>query len=388
MSEAPVADPAAGLAEPAALLDPYSLFGRLRESAPVYRSTFLDSWVMTRYDDCAAVLRDTESFASDWRRIGEAVPEPLLSIQSLDPPEHTAIRHFMVDAVRGLDPGTLRERIAAQVRARAERLRAAGEFDCVSDLTAPLALDTITAVLGVPPIDAAWFLPVSQTVVDGMDAGIWPETAEPAVRARAELAEYTGRWLDDPPADGLVAHVAAKAPGSGIARPVLLNTLRAVLHAGFESAGRLLSNALVVLLSGPDTLARFARADPSLAVEELVRYVTPVQADGRACVRETRVGGHVVAPGEAVTLLLAAANRDPAKFAEPDELDFGRHPNPHLGFGRGTHSCLGQSLAVLQAQVVLGLLATEFPGIRLAGEPVYHRNLTLRGVARLRVRLG
>ncbi|MFD0536874.1 cytochrome P450 [Actinomadura luteofluorescens] len=88
-----------------------------------------------------------------------------------------------------------------------------------------------------------------------------------------------------------------------------------------------------------------------------------------------------------MTLLLAAANRDPAKFAEPDELDFARHPNPHLGFGRGAHSCLGQSLAVLQAQVVLGLLATEFPGIRLADEPVYHRNLTLRGVARLKVRL-
>ncbi|MFA1547997.1 hypothetical protein [Actinomadura chokoriensis] len=155
MPEAPVEDPAAELAEPAALLDPYSLFGRLRESAPVYRSAFLDSWVVTGYDDCAVVLRDTASFASDWRRIGEAVPEPLLSIQSLDPPEHTAIRHFMVDAVRGLDLGMLRERIAVQVRARAERLRAAGEFDCVSDLTAPLALDTITAVLGVPPIDAA-----------------------------------------------------------------------------------------------------------------------------------------------------------------------------------------------------------------------------------------
>ncbi|MFI0411695.1 cytochrome P450 [Actinomadura sp. 3N508] len=388
MSEAPVADPAALLAEPAALLDPYSLFGRLRESAPVYRSAFLDSWVVAGYDDCAAVLRDTESFASDWRRIGETVPEPLLSIQSLDPPEHTAIRHFMVDAVRGLDLGELRERIAGQVRPRAERLRAAGEFDCVSDLTAPLALDTITAVLGVPPIDAAWFLPVSQTIVDGMDAGIWPETAEPAVQARAELAEYTGRWLDDPPADGLVGHVAAKLSGSGIARPVLLNTLRAVLHAGFESAGRLLGNALVVLLDAPDTLERFARADPSLAVEELVRYVTPVQADGRACVRETRVGGQVIAPGEPVTLLLAAANRDPAKFTEPDELDFARHPNPHLGFGRGAHSCLGQSLATLQARIVLGLLATEFPGIRLAGEPVYHRNLTLRGVARLKVHLG
>lgn len=385
MSDAVVADPLSTLADMSTPVDPYPVYTRLRETNPVYWSDLIGSWVLTRFDDCVSVLRDSARFASDWRRIGEEMPEPMLSIQSLDPPEHTRIRHFMVDAVRTLDHDALQRTVADHVRDRLNRLRSEDDFDYIAEFAAPLALDTITAVLGVPPLDHGWFLPISQTIVDGMDAGIWPETAAPAVAARAELADYAAGWLTNPPREGLVGYVAANAADSGIPRPVLLNTLRTVLHAGFESAGRMLGNGLVALLADRGALTRLTHSDISRAVEELVRFDAPVQADARACVVQTRIGGTVIAPGDPVTMLLGAANRDPARFHDPDALDFMRHPNPHLGFGRGAHSCLGQSLAVLQAQVVFGTLASECPGIRAVSPPVFRRNLTLRGVSRFQV---
>jgi len=382
-----VPDPISVLADLPAPRDPYPLFARLRETSPVCWSDRIDSWVLTRYEDCAAVLRDSASFGSDWRRIGEDIPEPLLSIQSLDPPEHTGIRRLLVDAVRLIDYRALEATIAAEVRTRLARLCDQGPFDFITEFAAPLALETITTVLGCPSIDPAWFFPLSQRIVDGMDAGIWPETGEPAVAAQAELAELTGTWLDRPRSDGLIGHVATMAATSGVARPVLLNSLRAVLHAGFESAGRLLGIGLDALLAAPTALEELTRSDPGPAMEEIVRFAAPVQGDGRACVVQKRFGDHVIAPGDPVTILFGAANRDPARFTRPDALDFTRHPNPHLGFGRGAHSCLGQPLAVLQARIVFTTIAAEYPQVRAVREPVYRPNLTLRGIASYEIRL-
>ncbi len=381
MSGATVHDPISDLADLPGPRDPYPLYAQLRQTSPVCWSDRIGSWVLTRYEDCLAVLRDPSSFASDWRRIGEDIPEPMLSIQALDPPEHTGIRRLLVDAVRVLDYRALEDKIASAVRIRLEKLRDQESFDYIAELAAPLALDTITAVLGCPDLDPAWFFPLSQRIVDGMDAGVWPETGEAAVSARAELADLTGTWLNRPAPEGLIGHVATVAKSSGVARPVLLNSLRAVLHAGFESAGRLLGIGLAALLAEPSALSRLASSDPGPAMEEIVRFAAPVQADGRACVARTRLGDQVIAPGDPVTVLLGAANRDPSRFARPDALDFRRHPNPHLGFGRGAHSCLGQPLAVLQARIVFTTIAAEYPRVRAVREPFYRRNLTLRGIA-------
>lgn len=382
-----IRDPISVLADLPAPRDPYPLFARLRETSPVCWSDRIDSWVLTRYEDCVTVLRDSTSFGSDWRRIGEDIPEPMLSIQSLDPPEHAGIRRLLVDAVRLIDYRALENTVVGEVRTRLNQLCEQGSFDYITEFAAPLALKTITTVLGCPPIDPAWFFPLSQRIVDGMDAGIWPETGEPAVAAQAELAELTGTWLDRAPSDGLIGYVASVAAASGVARPVLLNSLRAVLHAGYESAGRLLGIGLDALLTAPNAVKELAKSDPGPAVEEIVRFAAPVQGDGRACVVQKRFGDHVIAPGDAVTILFGAANRDPARFARPDALDFSRHPNPHLGFGRGAHSCLGQPLAILQARIVFTTIAAEYPQVRAVREPFYRRNLTLRGIANFEIRL-
>jgi len=173
-----------------------------------------------------------------------------------------------------------------------------------------------------------------------------------------------------------------------VRRPILVNTLRVLLHAGFESAGRLLANGLVTLLAVDCGLARWhAVVDTERAVDELMRVAGPVQAVTRACVVPTELGGRTIQAGQAVTALLGAANRDRRRFAKPYELDFSRPAASHLAFGRGLHSCLGRFLAGLQARAVFGTLASEFPGLHASAAPTYRRNLTLRGPSRIPVRL-
>ncbi|MER8048193.1 cytochrome P450 [Streptomyces sp. NPDC094032] len=387
MDRVAAADPILRLADPSVLRDPYPSYAELRRNTPVFWHELLGSWVLTRHADCLAVLTDSARFASDWRRAGEEIPAPLLSVQTLDPPEHTAIRHLLLDGFRAQDRQALHKELDRQVGELLAELAPRPSFDLVGELAEPLALRFVTAFLGVPAPDLDWFVPMSRTVVDGMDAGLWPEKHEPAVAARAELAAYAGGWLADPPPTGLIAHVAAHAESSGVDPAVLRNSLRAVLHAGYESASRLLGNAAAALLTTPGALAAFRAAGPSTAVDELVRYDAPVQADARVCVADTELGGVTIKAGDPVTLLLGAANHDPLRFAHPTELRLDRAPNPHLGFGRGAHACLGASMAIRLAGSVLGTLATDHPQARAVAEPHHRRNLTLRGLDRFEVTL-
>ncbi|MFE0701625.1 cytochrome P450 [Streptomyces sp. NPDC058872] len=379
-------DPILDLARPSILRNPYPAYARLREASPVFWHELLGSWVLTRHADCLAVLTDGHRFASDWRRAGEDVPAPLLSVQTLDPPEHTAVRHLLLDGFRAQDHRGRQEELEREIADLLAALADRPSFDLVGELAEPVALRSVTAFLGVPAPALDWFVPMSRTVVDGMDAGLWPEKHEPAVSARAQLAEYAGGWLADPPKEGLIAHVAERAPDSGVAETVVRNSLRAVLHAGYESASRLLGNASAALLTTPGALDAF-RADPATAVDELIRYDAPVQADARVCVADTELGGVTIRAGDPVTLLLGAAHHDPLRFDQPAELRLDRTPNPHLGFGRGAHACLGASMAIRLAGSVLGALARDHPDARAVAEPIHRRNLTLRGLDRFEVTL-
>ncbi|HEV2451471.1 MAG TPA: cytochrome P450 [Streptosporangiaceae bacterium] len=385
-----VSDPVLALTEPAALRDPGPVYAWLLEHRPVFWHESLETLLVSRHEDGSAVLRDRERFASDFRRAGEELPPAAISVQTLDPPGHTAIRHLLVDALRRLNYRAREEAITRAVRDRLATLAGRPSFDFVSEFAEPLAFSTILGVLGVTGSnepDLAWFRPVADAIVDGMDAGLWPHLAGPAMSARAELSALTENWLMKPPGDGVVAFAAAHAASRGVSRTVLDNTLRVLLHAGYTSASKILSLGVAALLSRPARLNELAAGDPVPAVEELVRYESPVRALTRLCVAGTVVGGHVVRAGDAVTVLVGAANRDPARFADPGELRLGRSPNPHLGFGRGVHSCLGASLAALQARVVFTTLARHYPHAQLTAAPVFRRNLTLRGVQAVHVAL-
>jgi cytochrome P450 len=365
------------------LPDPYPAYRRLRMLAPVYWDADINAWIITGYPESVAVLKDTESFCSDWRRIGESVPAPLLSIQSLDPPEHTEIRRLMLAAFRYSEISGIDQVISAGVEDLCRGLRGRDTFDFVTGFAEPLALRAVSHLLGVPEPETSWFIPVSHAIVDSMDAGLRPQTHAPGVQARAELAELTGTWLATRPSHGLLGWIASNAGDADVDGDLLRNTLRTVLHAGFESASRFLSAGLLALLRSPDGLRQ--PVSTVTAASELARFVGPVQADSRGCVRPSLVGGQAISPGEEVTLLIGAANRDPRAFDQPESLCLDRDPNHHLGFGRGAHSCLGSAIAQKLARIAFGVLSSIHPDIRLAGEPVWRANATLRGLERLEV---
>ncbi|MEV8438244.1 cytochrome P450 [Actinosynnema sp. NPDC051121] len=382
--EAPVGDPIENLLSPRALRHPASAWEPFRRREGLWWSEVLGSWVAASLQDCSTVLADADRFCSDWRRLGEDTPDAALSVQTVDPPEHTAVRALLVHAFRTLDWDGVRRRLADNVEHRVAALADRPSFDFMAEFAAPLALDTITDVLGVDPPEGHGFHGISADIVDSMDYALRPETVEPGRVARAALAELAGRWLDRPvPGRGVAGHLAAHRDAEPVDELVLRNSLRVVLHSGYESAARLLGNALLACLDFPGSWDALAGGVTDTALHELVRYAGPVQAEARGCLQDTEVNGHPVRRGEVVTVLIAAANRDERVFDDPDSLRLDRKPNPHLGFGRGPHACLGAPLALLLTGTVLDALTRRHRPLRLLAEPQFRRNATLRGLDRL-----
>ncbi|MFI5957438.1 cytochrome P450 [Cryptosporangium sp. NPDC051539] len=380
----PIYDPLA----PDVIADPFPFYRRLRDADPVYWHAQLDSWVVTGYDPCRQVLSDTTAFASDFRRSGEDVPSARLSIQSLDPPDHTAVRHLLVSVLRERSPAGLDASIAALMADTLAALPAGGAtVDLVRDLARPVAFTTITAFLGVRLPAGPEFEEMSHAIVRSMDAGLDPGRATAGDQARSALSEIITRWLSDRSGAGFLAAAARQhEQGSGVPLPVLANSLRAVLHAGYESVSRLLGNVLGRLTADAPPWARTA-VDAARLTDELLRLDGPVQADARVCVQDTLLGEHLVRRGDVLVLMLAAADRDPAVFPAPDAVDLTRGRGRHLAFGRGAHACLGAALGTQQLSALLTAVGETGTRFVPAGAPRHDDTATLRGLASLPVRL-
>lgn len=322
------------LLKPEILRNPAPVYAAWRETDPFFWYGELGTWVLTRHADCATVLKGLDRFTSDWRRLGERTPAELVMLQTVDPPDHPPVRRLLTAAYRAQDHAALAERTSERVRRRLAGL-AGAEFDFVHQLAIPLTVETICEVLGVDPPDLDWLDSVSPPVIDTMDGGLRPEVIPAGMAARAELDELMERWMVDHHPDGMFAFISERTHEAD--RRLVLNSLRSTFHAGFESSARLLTLSLLALTDNPGSIHEFSK-NPDLAVEELIRYTSQVQVLARGCLADTEVGGRKVREGEGVTLIIGAANRDPAVFPDPDVLRLGRSPNPHLGFGRGLHA--------------------------------------------------
>lgn len=375
---------------PEVVADPYPHYRRLRENDPVHWHDGLQSWMLTTYADCKEVVRDAETYASDWRRVGVPTPPEMLSVQTVDPPEHRLIRRLLATGLHKQNLEALREDVEVFVRHQLKKLAGEPAFDFIQQLSAPVALRTITSFLGVPEPPLKEFIALSELLVKGMDSGLVPEAEEPGLKARAALSELVEDWYADPPAGGMVGFLAEHRGNAEIPWPILVNATRALLHAGYESSGRFIGNATAGLLRHPDAWQDLKDHPEILdnALDELIRFDGPVQAESRAATKSVTIGPKSIAEGDIVILLLGAANHDPAEFDNPDELDLRRNVRNHLGFGWGIHSCLGAPIAMMEARAVVTILIGEYPGLHLVGEPVQRLNATLRGIERLPVALG
>ncbi|MGZ5291706.1 MAG: cytochrome P450 [Actinomycetota bacterium] len=373
-------------ADPVVAADPYPAYARLRAETPVLLNEATGLRFVSRHADVDAVLRD--------RRFGrvfaplpgaEMAPFNLLNEHSLfdkEPPEHTRLRG-LVSSV--FTPRRV-EALRPAVRAMAEELVHGGLHDLVADLAEPVPVAVIAELLGVPAADRPQLRPWSRAIVAMFELEPEDRAAVDAVQAatafRAYLLELFAARRRGPGADLLSALV-----GVGLSDDELVATCVLLLNAGHEATVHALGNGVLALLEHRSEWERLV-ADPSLvpaAVEELLRYDTPLQLFRRTALAEAAVGGEPVAEGERVALLLGSANRDAGAFEDPDRLDVGRSPNPHLGFGAGIHFCLGAPLARVEVQEELRALVRRAPGLELAGEPVRRPGLVIRGLETLPV---
>ncbi|WP_344275225.1 cytochrome P450, partial [Amycolatopsis albidoflavus] len=386
---APHDDPYFEPLDPRVLADPHPYYRRLREAHPVYWHGMLGSWVVTEHAAGRQVLADTARYAADFRRAGIDVPAASVNLQQLDPPEHTGIRRLLVCALHQVPQRAMADHLRTTMTSRLLALGEACPADLVWGFARPVALDAISRYLGVQPPDGEEFERYSNAIVRSMDSGLDPSRAEAGDQARARLSELVAGWLADDNQIGFVAAARrARYVRPGISADLLANSLRAVLHAGYESSSRLLGAALLRLARRPGLLDQLSALDGAddLA-DELVRLDGSVQADGRICVADGELGGQRIRRGDVVIVLLAAANRDPAVFPCPDEVNPRPRRGLHLGFGRGAHSCLGAALVNLQLRTLFDCLRDNGITLTLAGCPAWEDTATLRGLTSLPVQV-
>ncbi len=389
------------LTDPAVVADPYPAFAAARAAAPVQWHAELGLWLAFTHAEAGAVLRDRR-LGRIWRdrepaeRFGSFNLIHRNAILEMEPPDHTRLRRLISTAfarghVERLLPW-VQELARELVDGLVARSDGSEPVDVLSGMAEELPVAVIAELLGVPHADRPLLRPWSNAIVKMYEYGRTAAVEDAAERAAAEfvayLRELAGRRRRAPGED-LLSHLVSvrDADGDRLTEDELVTTCILLLNAGHEATVNVSGNGLLALLQHPDQLARL-REDPGLlptAVEELMRYDSPLQLFERTATEEVGIGGVTVARGQRIAALLGSANRDPAVFADPDALDVGRSPNPQISFGAGVHFCIGAPLARVELQATFGALLERTSRLEL-GYPARRRpEFVIRGLAELPV---
>ncbi len=385
--------------------NPYPFYHRLRSVDPVHWSHLAGRWVLTRYSDCVAVLRDATRFSADpntWTGFPDLVaalggPGPLMEMQTnwmlmKDPPDHTRLRTLVTKAFTPRVAEGMRPRVQARVDELLDSVRAAGRMDVIADLAFPLPTIVICEMLGVPVEDREQFKGWTRDLARSLDPIVTPDIIATADQATVAFTDYFRALIairrKNPQPDLLSSLIATEEQGDRLTEDELIATAILLLGAGHETTMNLIGNGMLALLRNPDQLDKLKR-DPTLitsAVEELLRYDGSVQMTARTALVDVEIGGKTIPKGVQAIIVLGAANRDPAQFPDPDRLDITRPDNRHIVFSYGIHHCLGAPLARVEAQVTINTLLRRMPNPRLTGEPLeWRETVTLRGLKALSI---
>ena len=384
--------------------NPYPSYAHLREESPVHWDRRF-GWIVSRYTDVAAALRDPRLSAQrpapedpvppHLQRIADKVRDVRL-IQSRwllcsDPPQHTRLRSVVGAAFGGRLIERIRSRIQHIVDELLDSVEERGTLNVIADLAYPLPVTVIAELLGMPLADREMFKAWSDDV--GQSFNWMVPTLERAYASQRALLDYFQDLVAQrrrAPGEDLLSALMSDEQGSQLTEDELLATCVFLLFAGHETTTNLIGNSVLALLRHPRQLQRL-QADPALigtAVEELLRFDSPVQTAFRRATVDFELHGQHIRQSDHVLLLLGAANRDPAQFENPDTLDLGRRENRHLAFSLGPHFCLGAALARLEGQIAIQTLFKRFPSIELDTANLEWRpNVLLRGLESLPVRL-
>ena len=395
------------LIAPAFYQDPYPVYDELLATTRLAWSEALAGWVMPRYEDVQTTLLDTAHFSSRGRvtavldRLDLDLRQHFAPFENhfssglinADPPDHARLRALVTKAFAPKASEALRPRIQQLVDGLLDAAQSRGEFDVIWDFAYPLPAILIAEILGVPPETRDDFRRWSDSVLSFQGAGVVsPELLDKVQTDLVAMREFLAGLLADRrahPRDDLLTHlVKSEIEGDRLTPAELLTTSVLLLIAGHETTTNTIANGLYTLLRHPEVLARL-RADPALlptAVEEVLRYESPLQRNPRRMSMDYDYLGAPLRQGDYVLQLFGSANRDPRVFPDPHRFDLTRQPNRHLSFGFGIHFCVGAPLARLEAPIAIGTVLRRFPNLRLSGASFAWRvHGLIRGLDRLPV---
>jgi cytochrome P450 len=381
--------------------DPYRYYALLRTHDPVHElgpgSVFL-----TRYEDVAGVYRDSRASSDKKQEFGPKFGNsPLFehhttSLVFNDPPLHTRVRRLIMGAVNQRAIARMEPNVVALVDSLLERMAVRRAVDLIDDFAAEIPVEVIGNLLEVPKAERgplrAWSLAILSALEPAPSAAI----LDRGNRAVSDFGDYLRRLIgdrrthpQDPDSDVLTRLIQGEPDGERLTETELLHNCIFLLNAGHETTTNTIGNGMHALFLQRGELERLAAAPALLptAVEEVLRFESPLQLNNRVTTAAVEIRGRTFPAGTFITLGVGAANRDPAQFPDPDRLDVGRKPNRHVAFGHGDHACAGMNVARMEARVAFGRLLARFPKIDLAGVPERDRRVRFRGFRHLPVTL-
>ena len=374
--------------------DPYPTYRALRENEPVKRLPN-GSYFLTRYDDLVSAYKNTKLFSSDKRReFGPKYGDSLLfehhttSLVFNDPPAHTRVRRLITGALSPRAIAEMEPYLITLVDRLLDRLAAKVHVDLISDFAAAIPIEVIGNLLDVPHDEREPLRDWSLAILGALEPVISPEVFTRGNKAVEDFLAYLEVLVErrrakpgNPQHDVLTRLIQGEDNGERLTAKELLHNCIFLLNAGHETTTNLIGNGLVALSGNLSQKSRLIE-QPDLiktAVEEILRFESSNQLGNRMTTEPVELGGVALPAGTPITLCIGAANRDPAQFADPENLDIGRTPNRHLAFGTGAHQCAGMALARLEGAIAISRFLARFPGYALKGEPVRGGRVRFRG---------
>jgi len=391
------------LTEPDVMASPYGLYRELREADPVHWDPFLHSWIVTRYADIVTVLTrlsaDRTLTPERLEGMGLTAMKPIIEVMSRqmlfrDPPAHTRLRTLCAAAFTPARVAVLRGHIQDIADTLIDAFIGKGSADIVADLAAPMPAIVTAEMLGVPVSDyeklKQWSLDFAEILGNFQH---YPDRVARVAASVRDMTEYFRAAVHEQrihPHEGLVGSlVQAEVDGAKLTEEEIIANSILTMIGGQETSTNLISSGLLTLLRHPEQM-RILLDDPSLipsAVEELLRYESPIQHTARVAQEDFSLGGKLIRRGQSVVAVLAAGNRDPERFPNPDLLDVKRNDKGHLAFGWAAHFCFGAPLARIEGQIAFGTILRRLKNLELASEDfVWRENFGLRGLSGLPVR--
>lgn len=395
--------------DPAFLADPYPVFRAMQEAGPALFYPERDLWLLTRFADVHAALRQRSlgrSYAHRYAAADLGRPEPEVayprwqateqwSLLNLEQPDHTRLRRLVTKVFTARSVAAMRPAIDRICREQLAAVVSRDSFDVLSDFAQPYSIAVICALLGVPAEAGPTLLGWSHAIVKMYEFQTTDAERAAAERAAADFIDYVRALIGDRrshPRDDLITELVQVADGGDrLTEDEIVSTVIVLLNAGHEATVNTLANGLRAACLYPDEWRRLVAGEvpPATAVEELIRWDAPLQLFERWVLDDgVQLAGRTFNTGDRVGMMFGVANRDPLRFPDPDRFDLGRGDAGHIGFGGGTHFCIGAPLARLELEVALTRLAALAPDLHWVEKPEYQPYFVIRGLRSLRVALG